>query len=558
MNTSQNKIASFLLIIFTGIVFSINLIAQPALALTPVITTGLSSPIQFVNAADGSNRVFIVQQGATIRAYDASFNFLSIFVTVSNVNSGGERGLLSMAFHPDYKNNGLLYVYYTNTAGNLELARYQISSDPNIADAASKVILITIPHPTNSNHNGGELHFGNDGFLYLSTGDGGGSGDVPNNAQNTGVLLGKILRFNVNTSATAPFYTIPAGNPYGNEIFDIGLRNPFRWSFDSQTNDMWIGDVGQDTWEEISYRPAGSTAGVNFGWRCYEGNATFNTTGCGPSINYVFPAYTYPTQNPSAAVIGGIVYRGTAYPVLQGYNISTDFYSGTFYKTVSNGAGGWITSTQILSPTGMVDFGETENGEAYVVSLTGNSVYRIISSTPVAVTLVNFTAIQNNGGVKLNWQTALENNTKQFDIEYSVDGNLFTYAGKVASGNPAGAPYSFLHSITYDGSIFYRLKIVDNNGSYKYSGIIKLVLNNNAKNSIAPSVISNGIMNVNLTNHSYKSLEVISMNGIVVLKTDITRRSGNIKIPVNKLADGIYVVKLINNLKTNSQKIIIQ
>jgi glucose/arabinose dehydrogenase len=226
------------------VILSKNSVAQPVLSLVPVIDTGLSSPIQFVNAGDGTRRVFIVQQGGTIRAYDSAFKFLSLFLTVSNVNFSGERGLLSMAFHPDYKNNGLFYVYYVNTNGDLELARYQVSSDSNIANPGSKIILITIPHPTNANHNGGELHFGIDGYLYLSTGDGGGGGDVPNNAQNTSVLLGKMLRFNVNTSATAPYYTIPAGNPFGNEIFDLGLRNPFRWSFDRLTNDMWIGDVG--------------------------------------------------------------------------------------------------------------------------------------------------------------------------------------------------------------------------------------------------------------------------------------------------------------------------
>ena len=330
-------------------IFSKSILSQPILTLNPVITTGLSSPIQFVNAGDGTNRVFIVEQGATIRAYDANFNFLSVFLTVSNVSVGGERGLLSMVFHPDYQNNGLFYVYYTNAAGDLELARYHVSSDPNVADPVSKVIVLTIPHPVNSNHNGGELHFGTDGYLYASTGDGGGGGDVPNNAQNTSVLLGKILRLNVNTSLVAPYYSIPAGNPYGNEIYALGLRNPFRWSFDRQTQDMWIGDVGQSSFEEIDFRAAANTLGVNYGWRCYEGNSTYNSTGCGPSTDYVFPVYTYPNPGP-AAVTGGIVYRGTDYPALQGYNISADFYSGTFYLTVSNGSGVWNTSTQVISP----------------------------------------------------------------------------------------------------------------------------------------------------------------------------------------------------------------
>lgn len=558
-NTRQSRVASYLIIFFLLIIFTNKSAAQPVIALTPVITTGLSLPIQFVNAADGSNRIFIVQQGATIRAYDAAFNFLSVFLTVSNVNVGGERGLLSMVFHPDYTNNGLLYVYYTNTAGDLELARYHVSSDPNIADAATKVVLIIIPHPTNSNHNGGELHFGNDGYLYLSTGDGGGAGDVPNNAQNTSVLLGKILRFNVNASAVAPYYTIPAGNPYSNEIYDLGLRNPFRWSFDRLTNDMWIGDVGQDAYEEINYRAAGSTGGINYGWRCYEGNTAYNLTGCGLSSNYIFPVYTYPTQNPAASVIGGIVYRGSTYPILQGYNISADFFSGTLYKTVSDGSGGWITSTQMLSTTGIADFGETENGEAYAVSLTGNSVYRISASSPLPITLITFNAKSNNSGVKLNWQTALEENIRQFEIEYSIDGISFIYLGNVPAKNAAtGSVYSFLHAIVYDGAILYRLKITDNGGSFKYSDIVRVVLNDNVKNMITPSVISNGVMNVNLYNRKYKSLQLISMNGTMVLKKDIAAQSGNIKVPVSNLAAGIYMVRLIGSSTTIIQKIFIQ
>ncbi|SEW38867.1 Glucose/arabinose dehydrogenase, beta-propeller fold [Chitinophaga sp. YR573] len=352
--------------------------AAPQISLTSVISSGLSAPMQFVHAGDGSKRVFIVQKAGTIRVYDSTFNFLSVFGTVSNVSTSGERGLLSMAFHPNYSTNGFVYVYYTNTAGNLELARYHVNSgSPNTLDAASKVIVLTIPHPTNANHNGGELHFGSDGYLYLSTGDGGGSGDVPNNAQNTSVLLGKILRMAVNTSTTAPYYTIPAGNPFSNEVYAYGLRNPYRWSFDKATQDMWIGDVGQDSWEEINFRAAAATSGTNYGWRCYEGNATYNSSGC-TGTNYIFPVHTYATQNPAASITGGVVYRGTTYPALQGCYLSADFYSGIFYKIVPNGSG-WDVTTQTLSPTGIVDFGETESGEVYVVSNTGNSVYRVTS-----------------------------------------------------------------------------------------------------------------------------------------------------------------------------------
>ncbi|WP_373549777.1 PQQ-dependent sugar dehydrogenase [Haliscomenobacter sp.] len=369
---------NFWFILFCTI--STSTFAQPNIALSPVLTTGLSAPMQLVNAGDGSKRIFIVQKAGSIRVYDSAFQFLATLVTVPNITSSGERGLLSMAFHPSYKNNGFFYVYYTNASGDLEVSRYRISAnDANVADPNSKVVLITIPHPNFSNHNGGELHFGNDGFLYLSTGDGGSGGDPNGNAQRTTSLLGKILRFNVNTSLTTPYYTVPAGNPFGNEVFALGLRNPYRWSFDRQTGDMWIGDVGQDSFEEINFRAANALTGTNYGWRCYEGDAMYNTNGCAAKSSYVFPAHAYVSQNPAASITGGVVYRGTDYPALQGCYVAADFYSGIFYKIVPNGASAWTVSTQTFSLTGVVDFGETEDGEVFVVSNTRNSVSRLTS-----------------------------------------------------------------------------------------------------------------------------------------------------------------------------------
>lgn len=344
--------------------------------------------MQLVNAGDGTNRLFIVQKGGTVLVYNDAYQFLDTFCVVANISSSGERGLLSLAFHPDYVHNGLFYVYYNTTIGSLELARFKVSANnANKADTSTKVILKTIPHPGNSNHNGGELHFGHDGYLYLSTGDGGGAGDVPNNAQNLNVLLGKMLRFNVDTSA-APYYTIPPGNPFGNEIYAYGFRNPFRWSFDRQTHDMWIGDVGQDSYEEINFRPADSIRGSNFGWRCYEGFVNFNTnnpnTCTGNPGNYVFPAYAYSTQNPAAAITGGTVYRGFTYPDLKGYYIGADFYSGIFYKIKFDSTTHlWVTALQTLAPTGLSDFGESEDGELYAVSLTANNVSLITASGAV-------------------------------------------------------------------------------------------------------------------------------------------------------------------------------
>lgn len=375
-----------------------NAAGQPVISYNPVITTGLSSPVDIVNAGDGTNRIFIVEQGgsgtAAIKVYNSSFTLLGTFLTVTGISTGGEQGLLSLAFHPNYENNGFFWVYYTNSGGDLEISRYKVSSgNANQADASSKQVVITIPHPGQNNHNGAKLNFGSDGYLYFATGDGGGGGDVPNNAQNGNVLLGKMIRLNVSTGTTAPFYTIPSDNPFvtnpnvRDEIWALGLRNPFRWSFDRSNGNMWIGDVGQGEREEINYRPAATSAGVNYGWRCYEGNLPYNTTGCQAQSNYVFPVYDYPNPpgTTAASVVGGYVYRGTTYPVMQGYYFAADVYSGNLYKINTTG---FTTTVQTGLPTFIAGFGETESGELLAVSL-GGTAYALVPNTPTPVSNLN-------------------------------------------------------------------------------------------------------------------------------------------------------------------------
>lgn len=389
-----------LVVVFISIAVS-RVNAQAPFISYDTVIRGLAAPMQLVNAGDGSNRLFIVQKGGTVRAFNKDYSLIGTFLTMTGITTSGERGLLSMAFHPDYKNNGFFYVYYTNASGDLELARYRVSGDPNLADVASKVVLKTIPHPTNQNHNGGELHFGPEGYLYLSTGDGGGSGDQPGNAQNTTVLLGKILRFAVDTTSFPPYYSIPADNPFGNEIFCYGLRNPFRWSFDRLNYDMWVGDVGQDSWEEMNHRKRDSIRGVNYGWRCYEGNNTFNTTGCGPIANYSFPVMTYPTPSPSGAVTGGTVYRGETFLNMQGWYIATDYYTGKLYKIKYDSVAHTYdtTSSQIITPVGLSDFGETEEGELYATNLNNGRLYRLVSDGAVQYTFTG----NGNWDVATNW-----------------------------------------------------------------------------------------------------------------------------------------------------------
>jgi glucose/arabinose dehydrogenase len=371
------------------VLLSFNGFAQPNISLTSVIS-GLSQPMQFVNAGDGSNRIFIPQKGGDIKVYDKNFSLLGTLLTVTSIPILGEEGLLSLCFHPQYKTNGLFFVYYTNGSGDLEVARYKIRGGDtiNVANPASKKVIITIPHPTNANHNGGTLRFGKDGLLYLSTGDGGSGGDPPNNAQTTPILLGKILRFNVNTSDTAPYYTIPPNNPFGNEVLAYGLRNPFRWNFDRLTGDMWIGDVGQSAFEEINRCHRDSLA-VNYGWRCYEGNNIYNSGGCGTITNYKFPVVAYANPSDGRSVVGGTVYRGETYLTMKGYYLGTDFYTGKFYKIKFDSlANSYNISTQIIAPANISDFGETENGELFATNLSNGNVYRVQSNGPIQYTFI--------------------------------------------------------------------------------------------------------------------------------------------------------------------------
>jgi glucose/arabinose dehydrogenase len=366
-------------------VLSFSIFSQPNISLNQVIT-GLNQPMQFVNAGDGTNRIFIPQKGGEIKVFNRNFGSLGTFLTVTGISSGGEQGLLSLCFHPQYKTNGLFFVYYTTTAGSLEIARYQVGSGNdsiNLARLSSKKIVITIPHPTYANHNGGTLRFGRDGFLYLSTGDGGGGGDPANNSQNSSSLLGKMLRINVNTSYSPPFYTIPAGNISGTEVLAKGLRNPFRWNFDRLTGDMWIGDVGQNAFEEIS-RVHRDSMQVNFGWRCYEGTAAYNTAGCLPAANYRFPVVAYPNPAQGQSVVGGTVYRGQTYLSMKGYYFGVDFYTGKLFKIKFDSLTyTYNITSQVISPNTISDFGESEDGEIYVTNLGNGNVYRMVSDGPV-------------------------------------------------------------------------------------------------------------------------------------------------------------------------------
>ena len=358
------------------------------------IATNVDSPVGITNAGDGSGRLFITLQGGQIIIWDGTQVLPTPFLDIDPiVQSGGEQGLLGLAFHPNYESNGYFYVDYTAIGGDTVIARYRVSaSDPNVADPTSALILLQIDDPF-SNHNGGNLLFGPDGYLYAGLGDGGSGGDPGDRAQDMTELWGKMLRIDVNDVAGGPpdcgggsNYTIPADNPFVDgpgggcdEIFQLGLRNPWRFSFDRLTGDLWIGDVGQDQWEEIDLAPAGSTAGRNWGWRCYEGMHPFNLAGCGPQSDYDFPILEY-SHSLGCSITGGYRYRGTAFPGAQGTYVFSDACSGVVWGA-RQGGGGWVVKKIKDTPYSIVAFGEKEDGElCFTNNSPSGAVYCVVPS----------------------------------------------------------------------------------------------------------------------------------------------------------------------------------
>ncbi len=366
--------------------------AAPASAFDPKATTirleqiatGLRNPTTIANAADGSKRLFILEKGGTIRIVRDGALLPQPFLDITNlVYSGGtEQGLLGLAFAPDYRTSGVFYVYYIGQDRNSMLARYKVSSDADRADPASGTVIFTAKQMPYPNHKGGELTFGPDGYLYLGLGDGGSAGDPQGNAQNLGSPLGKILRFDVSHGSP---YAVPADNPFKNrqgavpEVWAYGLRNPWRFSFDRATGDLYIADVGQNVWEEINFQPRSSKGGENYGWNRMEGTHCFPPDSqC--RITGVAPVAEYSHNEGGCSVTGGYVYRGVAQPALTGAYLFADYCTGKFWALSRTPDNQWqrtLLTQATLSPS---SFGEDEMGELYVVGLNQGELYRIVAA----------------------------------------------------------------------------------------------------------------------------------------------------------------------------------
>lgn len=345
---------------------------DPDLFAWNLVAEGFTRPLLAVHAGDGSGRLFVVEQGGTIRILQDGAILETPFLDIDDRvgGEGNEQGLLGLAFHPDYESNGFFYVNYTDTNGDTVIALFQVSADPNIADPSSEKILLQVDQPY-SNHNGGHLEFGPDGFLYAGLGDGGSQDDPRGNGQSLETHLAKLLRIDVNSGDP---YGIPADNPYANggglpEIWASGLRNPWRFSFDRSTGDLYIADVGGSQWEEVNFLPAGSPGGTNFGWSLMEGNHGNESAGLtGPITEY--------EHGNRCSITGGYVYRGAALPAWQGVYVYGDYCSGEIFGLLRNAEGAW--EDRVLYETGFLitSFGLDEAGELYVLDRTGG-IYQL-------------------------------------------------------------------------------------------------------------------------------------------------------------------------------------
>lgn len=339
------------------------------------VASNLVRPLYVTHANDNSGRLFIVEQRGRINVLDDGN--LDIFMDISNLVSeeaGGliytERGLLGLAFHPNYAENGTFFVNYTDRSGGTVIARYQVSDNPNVADTASAETIFTIAQPY-SNHNGGHMAFGPDGYLYASIGDGGSAGDPLEAGQDTDNLLGTIIRIDVDTETG---YAIPEDNPFietggAAEIWSYGWRNVWRFSFDRATDDMYLGDVGQNQWEEVNFESADSAGGLNYGWNLFEASTPF--AGGGDVNETVLPFAEY-DHSEGCSVTGGYVYRGEALPNWDGVYFYGDYCSGRMWVAYRTAENEWVDDVLMDTDYNISSFGEDENGELYVVNYSGS------------------------------------------------------------------------------------------------------------------------------------------------------------------------------------------
>ncbi len=492
--------------------------------------TGLTRICDIAHADD--ERIFAVLQAGSIRIVQPDGTVLPTpFLNItSRVNStGNEQGLLGLTFDPDYANNGWFYVNYVNGpgSGTTRVSRFSVSSNPNVADPDSEVIIYTQIQPY-SNHNGGDMQFGPDGYLYIGFGDGGNAGDPQANGQRMTTALGKMLRIDVHNGTP---YGIPADNPFVNatdtlpEIWASGLRNPWRWGFDALTGDLWIGDVGQNAREEVDFWPAGDNSGPNFGWRCREGEIAYNTAGCPPASAFIEPISVHVNSpNEWCSVIGGRVYRGDTFWRLEGRYLYTDYCLGRFFSLRPDEFGGWIREeVQPTGAYGLSCIAENKAKELFAGNSNNGILYRIVDVCPQPRPVINITGneLTATSGQSYTWLfngTAIPGELAQTltvgsNGEYSVIVNFGTNCQLASEAvNVTTTGFSALA----DGAI--RVHPVPANERLLIEGL----------------------------EAGRVQVAILDLSGRVVLQRELQRVEGQLALDIRDVSNGNYILRITN------------
>jgi glucose/arabinose dehydrogenase len=550
---------------------SVLAFAQPNLNFTPMVLTGpaLSQPVDITGCGDNSGRLFITEKRGTVRIVQNGAVLPDFFLDIEDqVMNSGERGLLGLAFHPQYPAFPYIYVNYVidGTITN-RISRFTLSANPNDINEASELILLE-QTGVQSNHKAGDLVFGLDGYLYIGMGDGGGGGDPSNAAQNIETLLGKMLRIDVNDTDPGLNYAIPPDNPFVNEdgldeIWAIGLRNPWRISFDQATGDFWIADVGQNLWEEVNMVPAETPGGMNFGWDCKEGNHNYEPNNCPGNTEFTWPVFEYPHNcNPcpdgqGASLTGGFVYRGEDYPVLEGCYVMADYLSNYLWMIKQTGSNPPTFDVYVQNGTGLVNqlvtFGEDDDGELYASNLAG-TLYSVSATGLLPIQWENVGAKKVDGGNEVAWTLFQAIGLDHFEVQRSLKPEFQEYS-VVKTVQPVDGEYTYtyLDPFIQPAAVYYRIAALMQDGSTEYSPFMRIIPDPISKPTLVfdqntqiwritlPAAWQNG------------DATLYDLQGKEVLTRKITAETIDFNPPI---IPGCYFVKISGEMGTWSEQVV--
>lgn len=546
-----------------------DLMSQPTVIFEEVSLSGpgLVQPIDIEHNGVDAERLYIAEQRGTIRIIETGTVLTSFFLDISSqVTNNGERGLLGLAFHPEYPDSPYYYVNYIDLSNDTKVSRFTVNTSNTYETVAgSEFMLFDINQP-NLNHNGGDIAFGPDGYLYLALGDGGGGGDPGENGQDLNTLLGKLLRIDVDNGDP---YGIPPDNPFvgmpdvQEEIWAYGLRNPWRFSFDNSGN-IWIADVGQELYEEVNFQPADSEGGENYGWDCYEGNHDYEMTGCPPAITLVFPIFEYPHNcnegcpyGTGVSVTGGFVYEGSAYPDLQGYYLCIDYSTENLWLLYDTGSA-YDTTVQSLAGEAneIATFGEDLSGELYAAN-RGGPLYQVTAEGPLPVTLIDFSARKTDKGIELAWAFANVERAESLHIERSSTDMAFT---ELKSYNEIPDKQIWLdEEQQLHGTQFYRLKVRNEDGSHWVSPIRSVRLPGDTRVSVS----MNGDGGYRLLTYSHDAqavtFEILDSRGVVMQEFELQMEGeGSWPLEVESFPAGVYFLRTFIGEQQYAERLVVR